>query len=653
MKTLKLLLALPGLLALQNAMAQQPTHLALSDQYPAAGENISISYDAAGTALDGKKDISGAVYFLDNKDYPVSDITFTADGKLMKGSFTVPDSAKAFYVKLSSSDVVDNNNDAGYVYLVYKNQQPVPGAYASEAYMLNSGMGTAFAKIKKINTPDALILYKKEFALYPSSKSVYGNSYYYMIARSTDPADVADVNTEIANLEKSGTEKDLSLATTLLTLSKRKPQADSISAIVKTKYPNGDDAKFAAYRVFYSEKDLGKKDSLYTAFIAQFPEKAGEKNSLQDNMRVALAGAYLTKGDMAGYNKYAAMVENKKNLAGELNNTAWAMAEKGDKLPDAEKLSKQSLDYLQAGLNSPEPMPYYSPKAAIAMNQSTYDTYADTYAYILYKEGRYAEALKYQQDVYDHNTLMDADLNEHYVLILNALGRYADAKKVAEANVKAGKSTSVMKDELKKDYTKLNGSDKGFDTYVAALEADAKAKAHADLAATMINQPAPQFTLKDIDGNTVTLNDLKGKIVIVDFWATWCGPCKASFPGMQLAVNKYKDDPNVKFLFVDCWETDANYVDGVKKFIADNKYSFHVLIDEKGSDGRQSKVVSSYDVSGIPTKFIIDKSGNIRFKYIGYDGTPEGLLDEVTNMINMTANPPAASVSAQNSGGSN
>jgi thiol-disulfide isomerase/thioredoxin len=161
----------------------------------------------------------------------------------------------------------------------------------------------------------------------------------------------------------------------------------------------------------------------------------------------------------------------------------------------------------------------------------------------------------------------------------------------------------------------------------------------------MVNQPAPVFALKDFDGNLVSLKDLKGKVVIVDFWATWCGPCKASFPGMQLAVNKYKDDPNVKFLFVDTWEEGDNYLDGVKKFIADNKYTFHVIMDEKGDDGRQSKVVTAFGVKGITTKFIIDKNGNIRFSYVGYSGTPEKLLDEVTNMVDMATNPDAVTSS--------
>jgi peroxiredoxin len=67
-------------------------------------------------------------------------------------------------------------------------------------------------------------------------------------------------------------------------------------------------------------------------------------------------------------------------------------------------------------------------------------------------------------------------------------------------------------------------------------------------------------------------------------------------------------------------------------------------MDEKGADGRQSKVVTQFGVNGIPTKFIIDKNGNIRFKVVGFDGSADGLVDEVTAMIDM-AKEPAASAS--------
>lgn len=164
-------------------------------------------------------------------------------------------------------------------------------------------------------------------------------------------------------------------------------------------------------------------------------------------------------------------------------------------------------------------------------------------------------------------------------------------------------------------------------------------KLKADLAEKMIRKPAPAFSLRDLDGKKVSLTDLKGKIVILDFWATWCIPCKASFPGMQLAVKKYKNKPNVKFLFVDLWENGDYYADEVRKFINDNHYNFRVLLDERLSGGKNTKVGQLYGINAIPTKVVIDKKGDIRFVFTGNSGTPNKILDEVTAMIELANNP--------------
>ncbi|HZY40325.1 MAG TPA: TlpA disulfide reductase family protein [Mucilaginibacter sp.] len=636
MKGLKLVVLLPAVLAVQCAMSQTSTHLTLSDQYPAAGEKISITYDPAGTAVAGKDNVTATIYFLDNKHFPVTHLTLNPVGTGLGGEFTIPDSTKAFFINVGAGEVFENNNDKGYIYRIYKDKQPVEGAYAMNGLVFLPTVENHYAKIK-IDNDEGVGLFNKEFELYPNGDKAYVSSYYTTIARAPDFKGI--VSKKIVELEKSTNEKDLNLASALLKLQKNKTAADSLDAMIRVKFPNGTLVRNDLGATIFKEKDPAKKDSLYNVYINRYPEDKTEKNTIQDNFRMQLALAYLDKGDMPNYYKYENQLKNKGNLATELNNIAYEWAKKGEHLDDAQKLSKESLDIVNEQINNPEPTPFTAAWEVKAMYQYTYDMDADTYAFVLAKENKFAEALTYEQPVIDHSNAVDPDIYGNYINILIGNGMDDKAQQAAETAVKAGQGVAAIKEALKIEYIRSHGNDNGYDAYVTALGKPWKDKALSALAKEMINKPAPAFTLKDLAGKDVSLADFKGKIVIVDFWATWCGPCKASFPGMQMAVDKYKDNPNVKFLFLDTWESDQNYVDGVKKFIGDNKYSFYVLLDDKMVGNRRGKVVDDFGVTGIPTKFIIDKNGNIRLTHIGYTGTPEALVDEVSAMIDMTNNP--------------
>ncbi len=138
--------------------------------------------------------------------------------------------------------------------------------------------------------------------------------------------------------------------------------------------------------------------------------------------------------------------------------------------------------------------------------------------------------------------------------------------------------------------------------------------------------PASDFTLRDIDGASVTLSELEGQVVIMSFWATWCGPCKEEMPHLQkMYADLEKDGLTVLSISID----DARSASRVKPFIKKNGYTFPVLLD------RDATVISSYNPSKtLPYTVVVDREGNVAKKHSGYNpGDEEGLREEVVALL--------------------
>jgi peroxiredoxin len=112
---------------------------------------------------------------------------------------------------------------------------------------------------------------------------------------------------------------------------------------------------------------------------------------------------------------------------------------------------------------------------------------------------------------------------------------------------------------------------------------------------------APDFSLKDLEGKKVSLADFKGKIVYIDFWASWCKPCIKEFPAAKKLKEKFKDK-DVVFLYIDIDASEKDWKEGVKE---------HLLEGVNLYAGAKSEVAKAYNVSGIPAYFLVDKQGKI------------------------------------------
>lgn len=636
--TLSAMLTMVALVSLAQALTYSPAK-------PKEGDKVSFTYNIANTPLASAKNPEFAfmaINFLDNKN-SVIEVKAAKKGTVFTGSFTVPSGAHFLAFRAFEDELKDDNNKKGYLIDIHDNAgNTVAGNAYSKGQILANGFGEFFLGMES-STDKAMEAISQEWNNSPALRTKMMNMYFSMLTRTKKKEAEPIIIKELEALEAAGnlTEADyLALANNYGRIRKA-DKATALTALMKEKFPAGNWKKSEERAEIAKITDFEKRFEAIGTFIKNNPPKDELESNINKSMYNALVRAYTNKGkiEMSLLEKYTEKLGS-DGRASVYNNLAWDWASKKDTLiTEAAALSKTATTWAKAEIQKPT-----TKKSDFSTNnefkkqiESQYAMYANTYAYILNKQKNSTAAFTYAEDGCKITNWKQAEYNNLYAQIAEQLKTPQDLVSILSPMLEQGNAGNEVKEVLKRALVKTTGTEEKAEAQFTRLANVSREKERQALAKKMINEDAPQFKLKNLEGAEVSLASLKGKVVIADFWATWCGPCIASFPGMQKAVTKYKNNSNVAFVFIDTWErqpTEEQRVKEVTDFITKNKYSFNVLYDEKVGE-TDYNVVSKFKITGIPTKFIIDQDGKVRFKSVGFSGNDDKVVDEVSAMIDM------------------
>lgn len=613
--------------AFQTVTAQ----ICYSPTTPQVGQTVSFTYTPQGTPLASDSTLEGRyVRYGAPSTMQLSrptTVTLVRQGNEYVGQLFIPKKDVAGILLLFRNSKQPQRTDlaGGHLYMI-----PVYDANGQLVPHAMGGQASVYTRTNFIyeagGRPDpnwVAGLYEYEIRKHPDLHPLYWSDYLAALVKQKKPGYgpkvKAGIESYLASLP-APTTIELNAAIQLYESMGDFPKANALRERMKTIDPVGSLAQKDKAMAVRNQPDWNRKKAAYQAFAQEFPNSPH-----LPALTVMMTDGYFKNNDIRGLVTFVEQQPATSIDVLMLNSMASQLAEDRRSLPEAEQLVKKGLVVLKT-----QPKPANVTGDWSAEKQVRHRHLMTTYARTLEQQGKDAEAFTAYKEVMNPDDVDNSDprTNELYFLCAVRTNRGTDAQPMAEAAIQIGKATKRLKTSLRDWYAKQPGNDLAkADTYLTELEADLRAEQQDELKQLLINEPAPAFTMTDLQGRTISSSALKGKVVVLDFWATWCGPCVASFPAMQQAQTRFQNDPNVRFLFVNTRE--GGPIQRVYNFMSKHPYDFTVPID-----GSQ-RVANSYKVRGIPTKVVIDGNGRVRYRAVGYSGNPEATVDELTMVVEM------------------
>lgn len=427
---------------------------------------------------------------------------------------------------------------------------------------------------------------------------------------------------------------------------KDQKRADELEQLLIQKDPKGPFARFATFQKSQRAKTIQEQIALSEGFLKAFPMKEWNNNPphqefIYYSVHRSLGAAYF---DTKKFDKFLEMVKD-LNFKTENELYRWnimrAYMFKMVRYDSLYQISTPVIKDLIAKVNDSSYVEQgvFTPERAMENAREQLDNELDIHIQLLNSLGKYAEAKTYFQYLSNKGAYGSAELNEIHLNVLEKLNDKKEIKPFLENCVKANAVTPRMFEALKGVYKEEHKSMDGYDAYVTSLQSkEGQEELHAYVKEHLTNKEYQPFALEDANGKLVRSSDWEDKIIVVDFWATWCKPCIGAFPGMQMLIDKYANDPKVGVYFIGTMQF-GDYKKKSVDYVNSQGFRFNLLHDAVNKKtGEQDVVFKSFvpffGSSAIPRKVVL-KDGVMRYTSEGYSGSPSKLMDELSYVIEL------------------
>ena len=599
------------LLSLLNCLCTQTqpieSQLLLEPVKPQAGELLKVIYTAGINSPLSKVDsvtmqaLFVPVNHTDNDVYNyciMNEITMKKKDMGWIAEIIPDQSTGCIIFQFESDNKFDNNKKKGWDIILYsQNEQPVKGAYSTLSQTLNNSLISSLMDLERDDTDSALVLLNKEILLYPDNWFAKVNGLNLLAKKAINENNKSE-------LQKIENEIDL--------VPVEHPQDINLLEMVYIYYYRSDPIK--------SRQILKLIEKLDPQNTRVLQEKLSDISHIEDYQKrlekLKLLDEIIWNKDFYSWyswyyysSEVFTVLEDWKSLVKLDEKTIEKIkTDNSEYSYFTKRKKKHNKDlYLFSPLNS----------LAVAYHKLNKNDLAEKY----FKETLELDIIPTQR----------VTILENYLRFLVETKQFDTAIVVGQKAIEDAESNEKIIELFKTAYSNKGDEHKTVEQSINEAKNKAGLLRYNEIANLFITnaQLAPDFTLRNSNGKNVSLSSLRDKIVIIDFWATWCGPCKKSFPFLQKFYDLVKNDTNIVVLTINSWETGEGEqkLKVANNFIKDNSYTLPVLFDI------DNQAINLFGVTGIPTKYFIGPDGKIYFKEVGFNGP--SMVEDMKIMVDI------------------